>query len=381
MRGHTYLDSSATRLSITVGWLLRERVAWTADACLSALHSSPRADCQRIHLAHHLPPSHTKVVAAMPQSHTGASLQPDLERLKGITRTDFGKRLYNRQYALLVSELFALREALIGSDALVAMIKAGKGPEDLSKAIISYKTSSDLAAFWRTLYYVQDAAYGDCCLRMVGLLPQVAEVPIVPFVTALEAEPVDWQKLWYYVERERSRGKLKGTKAWAGTEEAVRAKLQRTLDELNENYSESSCMLATSYTCLRPLTSLPVELVKLGSDDLCGEEDALARLSDGAIDMGISQAGLEPLTNAAWITATCPYSVEHLEELQARGQAVRRWLASTCREVGNHHYQEAGRLRGAEQEAAWAKARNSWRSATSDPEQAGGLGATQLSWS
>lgn len=149
-------------------------------------------------------------------------------------KSDFTRRLFAREYELTISELYALREDLIGSRALIAMVRSGWTPDALNNAIAAH-THQTWNMFSRVQYYIRDAAWGLAGAQHRGLLPKSPVLPVVPFVTALKDRPVKWSEFWDWVEREKSEGALKSKPAWAG---AVRDKVQRRLDALSDKFSE-----------------------------------------------------------------------------------------------------------------------------------------------
>lgn len=163
--------------------------------------------------------------------------QPSLKKLSMPPTTPFTKLLFQREYVLIVNELLALREDLIGSKALIHMVAAGKKPAELSSAIAC---TPDFAwpIFWRVHAYVREAAWADSGLRYLGLLPKVEDVRIVSYVKALMAKEMDWSEFWEYIDRERKEGSLKGNAAWADPQGALRTRVQRTLKGLNTKFSE-----------------------------------------------------------------------------------------------------------------------------------------------
>lgn len=166
-------------------------------------------------------------------------LLPDVKNLKYPPTTPFTKLLFNREYVLLMNELLALREDLIGAKVIIAKIAQGLKPADL-RSLISCRQDDASCILMRIHFYVRDAAWCDAGLRHRGLLPAVPEVPVVPFVTALKAKAMDWSEVFEYVERERKEGILKGDGAWADPRGDLHKRLLRALGALNTKFSECS---------------------------------------------------------------------------------------------------------------------------------------------
>lgn len=168
-------------------------------------------------------------------------LLPDVKKLKWPPSTPFTKTLFNREYALIMNELFALREGLFGSKALIARIAEGMKPTDL-RNIIACRQDMAWSIFMRVYNYVLEAAWCDAGARYRGLLPAAPEVPVVPYVTALKAKEMDWSELFEYIERERKEGILVGNADWADPRGDLRKRVLRALGALNSKFSESSAV-------------------------------------------------------------------------------------------------------------------------------------------
>lgn len=164
-------------------------------------------------------------------------LLPDVrDTLKAAPPTAWTRLLSDRFNTLLTNELIALREKLIGSDALIAMVKAGATPAELSNAITS-KADTMRLTWIRLDDYVRDAAWGDAGARHLGMLPAAPASTVTP-VKALKSTPVDWEAFWKFVEEERAEGSLRGKAAWADPQGAQRTRVGRTLTALNKKFSE-----------------------------------------------------------------------------------------------------------------------------------------------
>lgn len=172
---------------------------------------------------------------AMPRSPL-----PDMSALTMPPTSAFTALLFQRDYVLMLAELCALRTATIGPAALVALIKKGSAPAELSKALTSSETMM-LAVFMRAQTYVRETAWAEAALMYRGSLPREEEIKVVPFIKALQAKRMDWSELWSFIDSEKE-GNLKGKAAWADPQGAPRTRLQRTLNALSKRFSEWYCV-------------------------------------------------------------------------------------------------------------------------------------------
>lgn len=173
-----------------------------------------------------------------PRPAQRSPLVPDMKNLGMPPTSPFTQLLFDQDYALLLNELLFIRDELIGSAALIALVKEGASPTDLSKAMELSSDDDVMVAIWvRIGLYTRDTAYGTTSLIHRGLLPAVPAKRVVPFATALKTTPVKWEAFWSFVDQERAEGMLQGKAAWGDPQGALRTRVQRTLDTLNKKYS------------------------------------------------------------------------------------------------------------------------------------------------
>lgn len=169
----------------------------------------------------------------------------------------FRRLLYDRQRAFMAMEIVRLRDALIGSDALVAKARINPNPDMLSEVIAQHVMSAEAPTskafgsaddlFRPLLCYAGDAAYGDAALRWSGCLPAVAtfahrqallpcmcegieehDQQAIINVIKTQHQP-DWKGYLAYMESQRANGRIAAKSATD-----LRLRLQRALKALND---------------------------------------------------------------------------------------------------------------------------------------------------
>lgn len=206
---------------------------------------------------------------------------------------------------------------------------------------------------------------GDSIARWTGQLPPVSafapDEPLSPdpdklpdsddpIKEAFAAAPKpDWSKFYAYYESLRLSGRLP-VKAWAELESAeeLRGRAQRWLT------GQDTWVIGVMHGLLLYINYPYQNLEMLGSD----EQQLLPFIS--AVEP------LPPSLSLQGLESSDPrqYSLEQLEELRKRGQAISEALVRRQREAGNAHFARAAKLSGAQQERAYAAAEREWMAAT-----------------
>lgn len=163
----------------------------------------------------------------------------------------FRNLVFDRQRAFMVMEVVRVREALMGSDALIAKAKADPSAYMLSQVITADK-SSLRATFKHFFNIVSELGWGDASLRWSGRLAAVTpfapnapvracfskscacdgklkQTDIIAFIKS-QHKP-NWQGFLDYMESLRAASSEPDESA-----SELRLRLQRTLDKLNNDY-------------------------------------------------------------------------------------------------------------------------------------------------
>lgn len=264
----------------------------------------------------------------------------------------FRRLVMDRERAYVTMELARVRDALMGSDALIARAKANPSPTMLNDVFMS-----DIEELWQLFQpftrYVSDAAWACSALRWAGHLPSL--VPFAPEQPVLacgceghanqenvigvlkSTHKPDWQAFLDYAEQERAEGRILAKSALE-----LRTQLLLALEKLNSRF----------------LKGISAQLVKL---DFPYNDMGLL---DGEADFYHLLSQVEPLPAALAkgldAVDPCDYSIDQLEELRIRGKALRESIARMRREQGNAFYTKAASLTGAAQREAHGKADYRW---------------------
>lgn len=141
----------------------------------------------------------------------------------------------------LLRELKAIREALIGPEALKVVIATGQPPEALAEAFTGQAAVPPACMIVSS--YVSEIVMGYLSLRDRQALPHEMTLPPVDLLAMLKDTKPDYTTLWEYVEAEHEKGFLSGEPAWSDEycEDGLtwRARLEKILTFLNdEAFSE-----------------------------------------------------------------------------------------------------------------------------------------------
>lgn len=266
----------------------------------------------------------------------------------------------DRQYAFMLAELTAIREMMLGSDALIAKVKASPSTTlDSILAILQLPESTEHFGFTftRLCQLVNTVAYGDALLRWGGHLPPVppftpsedvrpctawpcgcgGSLPQSTLVARLKSSPkTDWQRFFDYAEQERASGRLSAPSA-----ATLRARLETALNKSNETFLSNFSKLLD--TIAYPHYEL----------SLVDREQRFRHLLDVEPLPADLLPGLER-------SSPGQYSLLQLEELRKIGKALRNSLIRRCRDEGNAYFAQAKQLRGRQADEALLKAQLTW---------------------
>lgn len=133
----------------------------------------------------------------------------------------------------LLHELRVLRNELIGSPRMIALVRRGAPPEALCQAL-SPEAKSLHDAYVILVGQVAQVALADTILRQRGELPSAPRSPS-DVAAEIKASKPDWQALWDYVDYEHSSGFLADDPAWGA---GWRDRLEKALAETKQRFGE-----------------------------------------------------------------------------------------------------------------------------------------------
>lgn len=222
----------STSNCLTLSLLISSQLLLQSGICSSYLEHKlcSESACQS--------PSSLAISASHPTSASSVTMSASLVEL-----------IAQRQAFYMSAELLTVREALIGSDPLIQLLKIGHPVEALWEAFHS-NTEAHSDCFINIANYVTQVSVGDAVLRHKGELPPVPvrereRAPAVGPIRALEMTRPRWEALYAYCERERESGELKGDVAYdtdfrtnLTTVHAWRDRLNLALEKLNNRFGE-----------------------------------------------------------------------------------------------------------------------------------------------
>lgn len=160
--------------------------------------------------------------------------------MTSVTRERLVTLFNQARPGLLLYELKAIREGVIGSEPLIALINRGHPIEALSEALCD-DARPHHDAYILTNEYLTAAATGDALLRARQDMPPVLAAP-VDTLAAMRSTKPNWGPLWEIVQMEQEvDGLLADDPAWSDDfmpGQTWRARLEKVLNELNERFRE-----------------------------------------------------------------------------------------------------------------------------------------------
>lgn len=259
---------------------------------------------------------------------TGTTLLPNKSEDVGFRRL-----VFDRQRAFMVMELYRMREALMSSEAIIAKFQAGEDAFNTIFCNDKYKMFTVFEKFYR---YIVDTAYGDAALRWAGHLPSVpAFAPGQSLFRCGCCEQGGHTQTASMMDNFRSLDKINFsdaidftlTKYGRGPADLetlpARFRLEQPLRLIESEFGRMTEMLLKDM-------DYPYHDLEMISDEadfyaLIEEVEPLpASLADGL-------GAMDPLT----------YSMDQLEQLRLRGQALRNGITRLRRLEGNAHWEEA----------------------------------------
>lgn len=254
----------------------------------------------------------------------------------------FRRLVFDRQRAFMAMELIQLREGLFSSDALIALAQENNNRLDKVLTRDDHRLGCAFEPFFR---FVTHTAWGDSVLRWTGQLPAVRafapgeslEKPgrsrttetSDPIIEALKSAPRSSPDKFYdYYETQRLTGRLAGSpSARCKSKEELRQFLQPGLDAYNSMFIGFMHLLL--YEIDYPYQNM----------DMLSDKEQDFRHFVEAVEP-LPSSLLEGLDNGDPST----YSLDQLNEMRKRGQAVREKMARVHREAGNAHWARAATL-------------------------------------
>lgn len=141
----------------------------------------------------------------------------------------------------LLQELVAVREALIGSQALIRLIEAGHPAQALTETAFSGGEDVIEYACVTLNAYVSEIAMGDALLRSKQKLLRAPTAPSGDTLSKVKTKP-DWEPLFEYLAVERAAGALRDDAVWQdnfnGDGKTWRARLEQSLGMLNTVFGD-----------------------------------------------------------------------------------------------------------------------------------------------
>lgn len=150
----------------------------------------------------------------LPKHHHLFNMEmPDLTHLR-IEQNPALVSLFRKIRAgYVLQELLAVRDAVIGSQALIRLVDRGCAIKSLDEALCENNRPFGAACIVLNSY-VSQVALGAAALKHKGL--PLPPPPVAPgdSLAALKRTKPDWKALWEHVESERDNGALKHDAAW-----------------------------------------------------------------------------------------------------------------------------------------------------------------------
>lgn len=302
----------------------------------------------------------TYAFAQLTKCREPCTIAPDVDTVPNEKeRLGFRRLLYDRQRSFMTMELVRVRDALIGSNALIVKARVDPNPDMLDNVIAPAMLSLNGSQGFDSpdgllrllINYVGDAAYGDSALRWSDGLPPTATFAHGQVLLACTCEgkldynqdaiidaiksqhQLDWKPYLAYMETQRAIGRITANSAGE-----LRLRLQRTLETLNDDFLEA---------VERQLCRSGFPYQEIGMLEVEAEIRQLVEKVEGLP---------EAMTNAVSVGDPFNYSVSQLEELRKRGKVVRESIVQLRREQGETLLARAASLSGKEAEEAMDEA-------------------------
>lgn len=268
----------------------------------------------------------------------------------------FLRLVLDRQRAFMVMELLQLREGLMGSDAMIALVK--RSDNAFPRTLMTKDDKRLVGAFEHLFSCFTHAAMGEACALWRGQLRAVSAFAPDQPLTADDSRTVDdpdpisealrtapkpnWDKFIGYWEAEHAAGRLSaGPLSGCKSDEELRGRIELLLDKFNEDFLDQLHWLLF-------YSRYPYQ----NADMLRAVEPELRPLVEAVEPLPASFSSLQGLDTRI----PTQYSIDQLEELRKRGKAFVDAAARKRREVGNAHYTRAAKLTGAQQKQALSAA-------------------------
>lgn len=256
---------------------------------------------------------------------------------KRESETAFAELVMDRQSAFMTMEIVRIRDALLGSDALIAEAKASPGINILADVLPDEISSFIMRNNSLFLLLPAQVAWGDACMRFSGLLPPVApfaaEQPSLAackkcicrgkfarkdIFSVLRAQhKPDWSAFLRYMAAQRASGQ--GISQSADELEAALVKLNERLLSTMESYLTQ--------------VKFPHQTLQMIRDEaqLYKFVQTLRRPS------ALTNALVEALSDGDPFT----YSLPHLVLLRSCGRFVREHIAQMHCQLGDAYLESA----------------------------------------